>query len=172
MTRPQDVATPEEGEASIREGRAADAPAQLLVEVNDLHAAALPGVFRAVGTTEETIAFLRDWTRQDNTHLLVAEGAGGPLGFALVGLSMAPAVPIFVSRRCAEVHLLVVAEAARGRGLGRTLMEHAQTWADEQGAADVRVVVWEFNERAIRFYERLGYATVRRMMWRDLGPTP
>ena len=158
MTRPQDGVTPEDGpedgEVSIRVGSDADAPAlaQRLIEVNDLHAAALPGVFRAVGPTEETIAFLRDWTRQDDTHLLVAEGARGPLGFALVGLSPAPASPIFAPRRWPDVHLLVVAEAARGRGLGRALMDRA-------------------HERAIQFYERLGYVTARRMMWRDLKPT-
>ncbi len=154
-------------ETLIRVGTPADAAAlaQLLVEVNDQHVAALPDVFRAVGPDEETVAFLRNWASKDDTHLLVADGPAEPLGFALVTLHEAPPMPIFAPRRWAEVHMLVVAEAARGRGLGRALMGRAHAWAVEQGAADVRVVVWEFNESAIQFYERLGYTTARRTMW-------
>ncbi len=159
-------------ETSIRVGTPADAPAlaQLLVEVNDLHVAALPDVFRAVGPDEETVALLRNWASKDDTHLLVADGPAEPLAFALVTLHVAPPVPIFAPRRWAEVELLVVTEAARGHGLGRALMGRAHAWAVEQGAADVRVVVWEFNAGAIRFYEGLGYTTARRTMWWNPEP--
>jgi GNAT superfamily N-acetyltransferase len=99
--------------------------------------------------------------------LLIAEAAAAPLGFALVTRHEARLLPIFVPRRWAEVEVLVVA-AARGGGVGRALMVAAHDWAADQGIARVQVVVWEANAGARRFYERLGYTTSRRTMWRDL----
>jgi len=50
-----------------------------------------------------------------------------------------------------------VAEAARGRGVGRALVASVAGWARAWGAR--RLVLWVFrsNTAAIRFYERLGF---------------
>ncbi|RBY77134.1 hypothetical protein DQ238_15690 [Geodermatophilus sp. TF02-6] len=44
------------------------------------------------------------------------------------------------------------------------------------GAADVRLAVWTFNERAIRLYERMGptarQLTMGRLLPRGAGPAP
>lgn len=50
-----------------------------------------------------------------------------------------------------------VAEAVRGRGVGRSLMASVAEWARSWGAR--RLVLWVFrsNGEAIRFYERLGF---------------
>jgi GNAT superfamily N-acetyltransferase len=61
-----------------------------------------------------------------------------------------------------------VPEAWQGRGAGRALMNAAEAWAREHGAERLHLNVWEFNEGAIAFYERLGYVTFSRNMWRKL----
>jgi hypothetical protein len=33
---------------------------------------------------------------------------------------------------------------------------------------EVRIVVYEFNQEALQFYERLGYETGRRTLWHTL----
>jgi len=38
-----------------------------------------------------------------------------------------------------------------------------------QGVKEVELNVWEFNQDAISFYEKLGYTTVSRKMWRSLN---
>lgn len=154
----------------VRSGTVDDAPALvgLLVEVNALHAALLPDIFRPVNAGDETVAFLRDWVAHAGTHLLIAQDGERPIGFALVTLHEAPPLPIVLPRRWAEVEVLVVAAADRGRGLGRILMTEAHAWAAGQGVGRVSVVVWEANAEAMRFYDRLGYTTGRRVLWRDL----
>lgn len=54
------------------------------------------------------------------------------------------------------VRHLWVAEAARGAGLGRALLERAETAAKERSA--VGAYIDTFDEGAARFYERCGFA--------------
>lgn len=48
-------------------------------------------------------------------------------------------------------------------------MESAYLWAKKRGATEVELEVWEFNQDAISFYEKLGYETAKRTMWRRIG---
>jgi GNAT superfamily N-acetyltransferase len=56
---------------------------------------------------------------------------------------------------------LVVAEAARGRGIGRQLCKAAEEWARAQGVARLRVRSNAIRVRAHAFYLRDGYARVK-----------
>jgi GNAT superfamily N-acetyltransferase len=62
----------------------------------------------------------------------------------------------------------MVDERFRGRGVGAWLMETAQEWARERGAFEMRLEIWEFEAGPLRFYERCGYRTLRRMLVREL----
>jgi ribosomal protein S18 acetylase RimI-like enzyme len=59
--------------------------------------------------------------------------------------------------RRAEVEHLYVTRSARGRGVGRTLMQAACAEARRAGARYVFVETQTLNYPAIRFYERLGF---------------
>lgn len=58
----------------------------------------------------------------------------------------------------------VVAAEAQGRGIAARMCEHSQRWAVEQGfrAMQFNFVVAS-NERAVRLWERLGFAVVGRL---------
>lgn len=71
---------------------------------------------------------------------LVADLAGAPAGF--------------VSCEGAYLHQLVVAPAAKGRGVARLLLDAAKAGAPEGLALDVN----QANARAVRFYEREGFS--------------
>jgi ribosomal protein S18 acetylase RimI-like enzyme len=72
--------------------------------------------------------------------------------------------------RWARVNSICVRESARGRGVGRALMARAEAWARAEGAEELRLVVWAFNERAVRLYEELGYAIRAHAMGKPLEP--
>src|SRR5262245_50479079 len=57
------------------------------------------------------------------------------------------------------LELFAVAEAARGRGVGATLLRHVEAVAFAR-ARNLFVCVSDFNDRARRFYARHGYAHV------------
>jgi ribosomal protein S18 acetylase RimI-like enzyme len=55
----------------------------------------------------------------------------------------------------------MVAEAARGRGVGRAMVEHSLARAREAGYLGIQFnAVAETNVHAIRLYEQLGFTTV------------
>lgn len=84
--------------------------------------------------------------------IAVAEEDGAALGFIW-----------YVARgafaRSGYIMLLGVLPEARGRGVGRALMEHAEAalFAD---ANDIFLLVSDFNRSAQAFYRRLGYEQV------------
>lgn len=56
-----------------------------------------------------------------------------------------------------ELRKMYLRPAARGRGLGRALLETAVAWARARGAAKIVLDTTERMERAIAFYEANGF---------------
>jgi GNAT superfamily N-acetyltransferase len=48
----------------------------------------------------------------------------------------------------------------RGQGIGEQLMQFLETYAHEQGHVGLTLLVMNRNQRAHRFYERLGYEAI------------
>jgi ribosomal protein S18 acetylase RimI-like enzyme len=69
-----------------------------------------------------------------------------------------------------EVTTMGVMREARGEGLGRLLMQKAESEARERGIADIELSVAGNNRRARELYRDLGYETVRRTMRKRLRP--
>ncbi len=51
---------------------------------------------------------------------------------------------------------LCVDETMRGAGIGTQLLEHAKSFAKEQGCYNLTLNVWALNENGMRFYEKCG----------------
>ena len=69
-----------------------------------------------------------------------------------------------VKRRTAYMDDLCVDEAFRGKGIGRILFAHAKKRAKEMGAERMDLMVWNFNESALKFYEEMGMKPQRYIM--------
>lgn len=68
----------------------------------------------------------------------------------------------------AYVYLVYVAPNHRRQGLGRRLMEHAKTWANEQGYGQLSLQVFMHNQTALKLYSSLGYTAKATLMTLDL----
>lgn len=66
---------------------------------------------------------------------------------------------------------LVVAEAYRGQGLGRSMIEALMAWGQANGARQAYLQVAEANVGALRLYDRLGFRQSYRYHYR-LPPSP
>jgi len=151
--------------ATIRPAVRADYPALVPIaqEILDLHAAALPEVFRAAGDPLHEMYF-RDLLASGSGAVYVADAAGEIVGFATLAVRDAPAYGMLVRRKTATIENLVVTAAHRGTGVGHALFQACVAWAQHQGADSLDLIVWEFNEYARLFYERHGMATLNRTM--------
>lgn len=129
---------------AIRNARNYDAPA-------------LAGLCTELGypaTRQQVVARLAAIEADVANRLFVAEDAEG----RVVGWIHVAMQAHLLDDDLAEVLGLVVAASARNAGLGTQLLHAAERWAQERGAASVRVRSRIERERAHRFYERAGYA--------------
>ena len=158
-------------EVSIRKARAEDFQAvrKLLEEVDVLHSEHLPHIFRRANEPVRTWDYYWGLLEDENFAVFVAEVGGKLVGCVQALVREAPAMALYVPRRYAVVDSLVVQQAAQEHGVGRKLMETVDAWARTEGASEVELNVYEFNQKAIGFYEKLGYGTVSRRMSRRLG---
>jgi len=86
---------------------------------------------------------------------VVAEVDGQVVGFALFFTNFST----FLGRPGLYLEDLYVQPAHRGTGLGRALLQHLGALAVERGCGRFEWSVLDWNENAIRFYEKMG-ATV------------
>lgn len=140
-----------------------DALAALQVEVHDAHVAAHPSIFQPIRPDEMTRSFVRDQLQRESGQTFVAVD-DGVVGFVAVRLHESPVSHLYTPRRYAEIETLVVRHDARRLGVGRSLVTAARSWALTKGVVQCQLSVFEFNAEAIRFYESLGFLTLRRTM--------
>jgi GNAT superfamily N-acetyltransferase len=87
---------------------------------------------------------------------LVIEGRDGLLGMAIVRVAE-QGHHSMSSARVAELSRVVVAEEARGRGLGKMLIEAATAFGRERGATFLTAKLFTGNTAGRVFWERLGF---------------
>ena len=85
---------------------------------------------------------------------VIAEYDGTPAGFALFFHTFST----FLARPGLHLEDLFVRPSVRGRGIGKALLHYLADLAVERDCARIEWAVLDWNEPAIRFYEKLGAA--------------
>jgi ribosomal protein S18 acetylase RimI-like enzyme len=152
----------------VREATADDYLAlnALWAEADLLHHEGLPDVFAPPAEPARSVEFVDSILHDPNQKLLVATANDRIAGFVRVTLQdrRAPLAP----GRIAIVEEVVVTADFRGAGIGRRLMAEAEAWAKNNGATELWLNVWEFNESAIAFYAALGFETMSLRMRKEI----
>lgn len=71
--------------------------------------------------------------------------------------------------RHAHIFLLYVEPNHRRRGIARTLMQQAETWARTRGDRQIGLQVFSSNQPALSLYQQLGYETQSLWMVKPLS---
>jgi ribosomal protein S18 acetylase RimI-like enzyme len=138
----------------------------IFAEGDEYHRKALPGIFQSAEGAARLEEFFSKIIKDEDQTLFVAEDENKIIGFVYVRIFDSPKIPIFVQRRYAEIDSLVVNNEYRRKGVGRALMEKAEVWIKDKGVGEIGLHVYEFNKEAIEFYEKLGYNTRSRRMYK------
>ncbi|MEU9117094.1 GNAT family N-acetyltransferase [Streptomyces sp. NPDC048483] len=118
---------------------------------------------RGASATAEGIAQWREFIEAANQR--------PDLLFCRVARSGTEIVGFLCGRRDEAVTLgpMYLLNEAQGQGAGDRMMSEFLTWAGS--AAPIRLWVTEYNEQAVRFYERYGFTTTgERELWRGKLP--
>ena len=100
-----------------------------------------------------TEAYARECLAHPGHGVLLAAENGETLG--LISYSIRP--NLYHAADSCLIEELIVRRQARGRGVGRALIEELERLAGARRCAEISVSTLPTNEGAIRFYRRLGF---------------
>lgn len=156
---------------SVRQATVADLQTicDLAQDLNFSHHQAWPRLFAPSASPSIDTQHWHESIVGDDRAAFIAEGNGGALGFITAAVAD-QTHSLFQPMRYGRVNSICVAAGSRGRGIGTLLMSAAERWASSLGAVDMQLVVWEFNEGAVRLYKELGYSLRAHAMGKSLPP--
>jgi ribosomal protein S18 acetylase RimI-like enzyme len=154
----------------IREARPDDLEGvyALLSLADHMHRQAHPEIFQEAERPAEVKDYLLASIRAEDAVVFIAKDGSEIIGAILAWVRQPREIPVLIPRGWVSVENLVVAGPYRHLGVGQALMERVHLWAEERGLKQIQLTVWEFNQDAIEFYEKLGYEMLHHRMRKEL----
>lgn len=138
---------------------------RLMAQIDKLHRDEFPQFFREAVPSRER-DFLESFVVDEERDIFVAEQDGKLSGAIMVEVRFVRNMPILRPRTYVMIDTLIVDEEARSTGIGQALMRAAHEWGNARGISEFQLKVYAFNERAIQFYQKLGYGIWQHgMVW-------
>ncbi|WP_230203662.1 GNAT family N-acetyltransferase [Bacillus massiliigorillae] len=147
-------------EATMEDYKAINA---IVKEGQDEHAQALPHIFRSIDRVMPE-DYYQHLLNDIKSEIIVARLEDEVVGFAVMERIESPAFDSLVPRAFAYMNDFGVKNNNQRNGIGRALFKACVTWAKVKGASSLELNVWEFNEKAMSFYESFGMETISRKM--------
>lgn len=141
---------------------------ELLHQVNRVHHTLRPDLFKP-NTTKYDEVQLQQILADASKVIFVYEDTS-VLGYAFVEIEETKNDRLLQDRRTLYIDDLCVDEKARGRHIGKQLFDYARQYAESIGCNSMTLNVWDGNDAAMRFYQRLGMYTRKTCMELDLAP--
>ena len=136
---------------------------ELRKQVNDLHVAGKPDVFKP-GFCNELRDYIHVIFRDPEQKIVVAAENGSICGFAVLHHIHKPENPFMYERDFLDIDEFCVDEAHRRQGVASAMIRFIKEHAKEQGYHRIELNMWEFNRDALAFYEAAGFVTYRRYL--------
>ena len=143
------------------EDRDLSAVLEMLSQVLEIHAEIRPDLFVS-GTRKYTEDELRVIFRDDRRPVFVAETEEGDVvGYCFCIVEDTRGTNNLRESRTLYIDDLCVDEKSRKQHVGHALFDYVSDYARDIGCYDITLNVWEGNDSARHFYERMGF-TVRK----------
>jgi len=102
-----------------------------------------------------------------NNNIFLAEENGKIIGFCIINIREIKEHHYFHDLKIIEIDDICIDQKCRKRGIGKLFFEEAIRLAKEVNAKFIELMVWEFNQDAIKFYKKMGMKTkIRRMEYK------
>ncbi len=145
----------------------ADVLASLNADVQSIHAAAVPWLFKAPGPETypaREFAFLLEV--KDNL-LFIAEVNGAPAGYAFAEVMRRAESAFCNAYDLVHLHHISVRPAHRRHGVGTALLAAVRAAAEERDIKLIEIGMWSFNDTARAFFARHGFAPRTETLWNN-----
>ena len=128
---------------------------RLLYQVGGVHHEIRPDLFRS-GAIKYTEKELEALLADENSPIFVAEEENQVLGYCFCQIRDYRGSTVLTDRQEIYIDDLCVEEALRGRGIAKALYGYVTAWAKDIGCTYITLNVWQGNDNAMRFYEKMG----------------
>lgn len=129
---------------------------ELLGQVLEIHAGIRPDIF-IPGTTKYTNAELEEMMKDDDKPIYVAvDDEDYVMGYAFCQIRKQPFSNNMIQFDTMFIDDLCVDEEIRGRHVGEALFVFVKEEAKRRNCYDVTLNVWEGNNSARHFYDKMG----------------
>jgi ribosomal protein S18 acetylase RimI-like enzyme len=132
-------------------------------EGQDEHSEALPHIFKKVDQVMPG-SYFRELLEDPKSEILIAKINEEVVGFAVMELNESPPFESMTPRKFAYMNDFGIKRSYRRKGIGNLLFEACLEWSKNKDATSLDLNVWEFNRKAISFYESFGMETISRKM--------
>ena len=136
---------------------------QLLLQVGEVHHRIRPDIFRS-GAQKYDRESLLSLLQDQNRPIYVADRDGEVAGYAFCILKSQPENSVMLARTEFYIDDLCIDENCRGQGIATALYRHVCAAAKEKCCDFVTLNVWQGNESALAFYEKMGLRPRNTMM--------
>lgn len=138
--------------------------AKMLISIGELHHTGRPDIYRdnlQKYDENDILEFLKD----ENSPIFVATDENDEVaGYAFCQIKTVNQTDALVGRKYVYIDDFCTDEKYRRQNVGSTLMDYVKTEIKKMGIESIELNVWEFNDSAIKFYEKCGFVTQRREM--------
>lgn len=135
----------------------------LLSQVLEIHASIRPDIF-IPGTRKYTDEELLELFKDDTRPVFVAEKDGEFLGYCFCEIQERKGVTNMKDMKTLYIDDLCVNESRRGLHVGKALYDFVLSYAKEIGCHNVTLHVWEGNDSARAFYDKMGFGIQKTLM--------
>ena len=139
----------------------------IMLQVSIMHIEARPDIFKT--KNEDDIKIDLEKRFDENENIIIIEEDNVVQGVLIYKIKEIKNHINIKDSKVLWIDDLVVDEKQRGKGIGKMLMGEAIRLAQKEHCTRVDLNCWEFNENAIKFYEKIGMTTQRRIMELNLN---
>jgi ribosomal protein S18 acetylase RimI-like enzyme len=154
---------------SIRQATLDDAElvSNLNVDVQAVHAAALPERFKRPGPDSFWVADARHLLGKEDNLVLLAFIDRAPAGYAYAEIVRRPETSLTYDHQMIHLHHISVKPERRRRGVGSALLDAVRLSASRSDITLLSADVWSFNDGARAFFHRRGFEQyIERLWWK------
>jgi ribosomal protein S18 acetylase RimI-like enzyme len=147
----------------------AESIAALNAEVQQVHADALPHLFKPPSEETFPASLVRQLLAEPNTYIFIASENGAPVGYIYAQIIRRAETSLRYAWDRLYIHHLSVNQAAQRQGVGQSLIQAVVRVAKAHGIATIALDVWALNTKARSFFAAQGFTVYQETMWLHLS---
>ncbi|MBN2394671.1 MAG: GNAT family N-acetyltransferase [Anaerolineae bacterium] len=140
----------------------------LNVDVQNVHAEALPHIFKHISDPGFAVTYITEQLNDPNNYFYIANIDGEDAGYIFAHVVRRPENAYMHPWNYVYINQISVKPAYQRHGCGTALIQAVRELAKEQGITTVAVDTWFFNEKAQTFFASQGLTMFNQRMWTEV----